>query len=154
MSHQKTLLLAFCLTSLLVTSSCTTTNNASATTPATGYHKGKYYLTESEKSLTAEQLQLRIKEEAKICATPGSDQVKKSAASNALQVGCGLALGINIDPNSQYRAPATMAKARMRAYNDRLVELEQPPLNINGEIQAAIAERNAPPEVQVTQPTA
>lgn len=131
--------------SVMLLSSCSsTTNQASASTPAAGYHHGTYYLTESEKNLTAEEVVLRIKEEARICAAPGNQSVKKSFLSNAVKFGTGVAVGVGVDPEANKKSPAEMSRARMTAYNARLTELGHQPLNLNEEISAVIAAQNQP----------
>jgi hypothetical protein len=143
MGHKIHLACVFSIFSMLINSGCTsTTNNASATTTATtGYHDGKYFLTESEKTLTPEQLHLRIKEEARICADPRAAEIKKSMAGNALKLGVGIATGIGINPQSKKKTPFEMSKARMQAYNERIVELGSPAVDIPSEIEGARVEQ-------------
>lgn len=144
MSLQSFLTVLVSSASILFATSCSNTNQASATTSAAGYHKGKYYLTESEKGLTAEQLQLRIKEEACICADASSSRSKKSAVGTAVKLGVGVATGVGFDGDGKKKSAADMSRARMNAYNDRLVELEKAPLDLSAEVKAAVAERNLP----------
>ena len=125
MCRSKYLLFAFGFVSMLFSVSCSsTTDQASATTEAAGYHYGKYYLTEAEKSLTAEELLLRIKEEARICADSGAAKFKL----DALEM-----------PVFQQKTPSSMSMVRAKAYNERLVELGSSPVDISAEIKAANA---------------
>lgn len=143
MSHPSYLLCLISIPLIFCCSSCSSTSQASASTAATGYHKGKYYLSDSERNLTAEQLQARIKEEARVCITPGANSIERSGGSRALQLGTGVIFGVGVNSEGGKVAPASVSKAKMRAYNSRLAEMEQTQVDIGAEIAAAKAERDA-----------
>lgn len=139
MSHISKLLCGFFVISMLFQSSCSSTKHASVTTGSSGYRNGFYHLSEAEEALTIDQLRTRIKQEARICADPHAHKVRKSRAIPGLS----MTLGPGVNPQSRKPTPAMLSRAKMRAYSERLVELGQPRVSLAGEIETAIAERNA-----------
>ncbi len=136
----KNIILSTLLAGCLFALGCSTAKK-SPPLPKVGFVDGKYYLSESEKAMTPDQLRAAIEADATVAAELRAQETARAVGRTAAAVAVGLAFGqVHVGSPVQDR-PAARAKIKMQAYSDRLVELGEPAVDPETVMAAAISAR-------------